>query len=174
MTHGYTGKSEGGSTGDIRIKGDCGLRRNTFGPTELSDGPSSLSRNQSDGKKEYRDLIKAGWTHIVRHVKIQGEANPYDPNWNEYFLNRKKKKIYSNKDGRFVEELGWLYDEWLPYKCLSRMSGNYHVRFLGGKGAVKPLTYPVLPCQLARKGIGRRAETGDEIGIGNWRLYFTY
>jgi D-amino peptidase len=23
------------------------------------------------------------------------------------------------------------------------MSGNYHVRFLGGKGAVKPLTYPV-------------------------------
>ena len=23
------------------------------------------------------------------------------------------------------------------------MSGNYHVRFLGGKGAVRPLTYPV-------------------------------
>jgi hypothetical protein len=24
------------------------------------------------------------------------------------------------------------------------MSGNYHVQFLGGNGAVKPLTYPVL------------------------------
>jgi hypothetical protein len=31
-----------------------------------------------------------------------------------------------------------------PLKCLSRMSGNYHVRFLGGKGAEKPLTYPVV------------------------------
>jgi len=28
-------------------------------------------------------------------------------------------------------------------ECLSRMMGNYHVRFLGGKGAVRPLTYPV-------------------------------
>ena len=27
--------------------------------------------------------------------------------------------------------------------CLSRMMGNYHVRFLGGKGAVRLLTYPV-------------------------------
>jgi hypothetical protein len=25
------------------------------------------------------------------------------------------------------------------------MSGNYHVQFLGGNGAVKPLTYPVTP-----------------------------
>jgi hypothetical protein len=24
------------------------------------------------------------------------------------------------------------------------MMGNYHVRFLGGKGAERPLTYPVL------------------------------
>jgi hypothetical protein len=38
------------------------------------------------------------------------------------------------------------------------MSGNYHVQFLGGKGAVKPLTYPVLQCQLARKENKRRAE----------------
>jgi hypothetical protein len=28
-------------------------------------------------------------------------------------------------------------------ECLSRMSGNYHVRFLGGKGSAKTLTYPV-------------------------------
>jgi len=53
----------------------------------------------------------AGWTHIVRHVKIQTDSNPYDPAWNEYFRNRKKKKIYSNKDGRFVEDAGWLHDE---------------------------------------------------------------
>jgi len=28
-------------------------------------------------------------------------------------------------------------------RCLSRMRGNSHVRFLGGKGAEKPLTYPI-------------------------------
>jgi hypothetical protein len=27
--------------------------------------------------------------------------------------------------------------------CLSRMRGNFHVRFLGGKGAVRLLTYPI-------------------------------
>jgi hypothetical protein len=31
----------------------------------------------------------------------------------------------------------------LPLKGLSCMMGNYHVQFLGGKEAVKPLTYPV-------------------------------
>ena len=28
-------------------------------------------------------------------------------------------------------------------RCLSRMTGNCHVRFLGGKGAERPLTYPI-------------------------------
>jgi hypothetical protein len=55
-------------------------------------------------------LIKAGWTHIVRHVKIQTDSNPYDPVWNEYFVNRKRKNIYSNKDGHLFEESGWLHD----------------------------------------------------------------
>lgn len=68
-------------------------------------------KKQPDERKEYRDLIKAEWTHIVRHVKIQTDSNPYDPAWNEYFRNRKKKKLYSNKDGRFVEDAGWLHDE---------------------------------------------------------------
>ncbi len=32
----------------------------------------------------------------------------------------------------------------LPLKCLSRMMGNYHVRFLGGKRGASPSPYPVL------------------------------
>ena len=38
---------------------------------------------------------------------------------------------------------------------LSRMMGNYQVRFLGGKGAARPLTYPVLTSIVI-----------DEISIG--------
>jgi len=29
-------------------------------------------------------------------------------------------------------------------KGLSRVMGNYHARFLGGKGAERPLLYPVI------------------------------
>ncbi len=40
-----------------------------------------------------------------------------------------------------------------PYTCLSRMTRNGHVRFLGGKGAGMPLTYPIslLPSLLFTK-----------------------
>jgi RNA-directed DNA polymerase len=65
-------------------------------------------KKNPNGKKEFRDLIKAGRINIVRHVKIQSEANPYDPVWTDYFINRKRSNRDRNKDGRFVEENGWL------------------------------------------------------------------
>ena len=37
------------------------------------------------------------------------------------------------------------------------MMGNYHVRFLGGKGAVTPLTYPV--CYLLERIASRDDQT---------------
>ena len=33
-------------------------------------------------------LVKASDTAIVRHVKIKGDANPFDPGWNAYFKDR--------------------------------------------------------------------------------------
>ena len=65
----------------------------------------ALKKN-ADGKKEYRDLIKAAWTPIVRHIKVRGEANPYDPAWDDYFKTRKLSGKYINQDGRFVQEHG--------------------------------------------------------------------
>jgi RNA-directed DNA polymerase len=35
-------------------------------------------------------LVKACKTTIVRHVLIKGNANPYDPEWNDYFVHREK------------------------------------------------------------------------------------
>lgn len=34
-------------------------------------------------------------------------------------------------------------------KCLSRMTGNCHVRFLGGKAVVTPLTQPIIATSIA-------------------------
>ena len=38
-----------------------------------------------------------------------------------------------------------------PYESLSRMMGNYHVRFLGDKGGVIRLSYPTKECRMFRK-----------------------
>ena len=35
-------------------------------------------------------LVKACMTRIVRHVLIKGDANPYDPEWDDYFIHREK------------------------------------------------------------------------------------
>jgi hypothetical protein len=59
-------------------------------------------RKRPDGSTEYRDLIKAGWTPIVRHTKVRGEAHSFDQSFEEYFASRKRKKKDVNQDGRFV------------------------------------------------------------------------
>ena len=45
--------------------------------------------------------------------------------------------------------------QWLPLESLSRMSGNHHVRFLGGKEAVTPPTYPVVQLPFGHKDNSR-------------------
>lgn len=47
------------------------------------------SRKQKDGKIIYIDLLKAGWTKIVRHIKVRANANPFDPEWSGYFDKRR-------------------------------------------------------------------------------------
>jgi RNA-directed DNA polymerase len=43
-----------------------------------------------DNKPEILDLKMASEVHIKRHIKIKGEANPYNPKYKEYFLWLKK------------------------------------------------------------------------------------
>ena len=68
------------------------------------------TQKNADGKNEYRYLLMAGRTRIVRHVKILPPANPYDPAWTDYFTYRNKKKMDISQDGRFVQERGWFLD----------------------------------------------------------------
>jgi RNA-directed DNA polymerase len=46
----------------------------------------------SSKKSKDVHLVKAFKTYIVRHVLIKGNANPYDPNWEQYFTQREKFK----------------------------------------------------------------------------------
>ncbi|RPJ55881.1 MAG: group II intron reverse transcriptase/maturase [Dehalococcoidia bacterium] len=91
-------------------KGRRWIKKKYFRPHRTIRWSFFAVKNHPDGRKEYRDLLKAGWTHIVRHIKIQTDANPYDPSCIDYFKSRRQKKLYTNQDGRFVEETGWLHD----------------------------------------------------------------
>lgn len=49
---------------------------------------------------EMKELLRADATKIVRHVKIQKEANPYDPKWDVYFEEREGDRMFGSMNGR--------------------------------------------------------------------------
>jgi RNA-directed DNA polymerase len=62
-----------------------------------------------DGTAQVVHLLKASGVPIKRHTKIKGEANPYDPAWEEYFERRLDAKMDATLKGR--RQLLTLYKE---------------------------------------------------------------
>jgi RNA-directed DNA polymerase len=62
-----------------------------------------------DGSLRTVHLLKAASVPIKRHIKIKGEANPYDPFWEEYFERRLDVKMDLTLKGR--RQLLSLYKE---------------------------------------------------------------
>jgi RNA-directed DNA polymerase len=52
-----------------------------------------------DGKVRWVKLLKHADTPILRHVKIKADANPFDPQWEEYYEQR-ATKLMKNRKGR--------------------------------------------------------------------------
>jgi len=57
-------------------------------------------RKLKDGSKSWYHLWKASDVAIVRHVRIQGEAQPYDSKFEEYFEKRLAVKMAGSLKGR--------------------------------------------------------------------------
>jgi RNA-directed DNA polymerase len=55
-----------------------------------------------DGKGKAKPicLMDAAGVKIIRHVKVSGEANPYDPDWEDYFDKRLYARMKSTLGGR--------------------------------------------------------------------------
>jgi RNA-directed DNA polymerase len=62
-----------------------------------------------EGTPQPVSLLKASSVPIKRHTKIKGEANPYDPVWEEYFERRSDVKMEATLKGR--RQLLTLYKE---------------------------------------------------------------
>ena len=57
--------------------------------------------NFKKGKTDDRIALKRLYDiKITRYVKVKGEANPFDPEWTEYFEKRKTYKMLQSLNGR--------------------------------------------------------------------------
>jgi RNA-directed DNA polymerase len=60
-------------------------------------------------------LVHARATHIRRHVKVRGTANPYDPAWELYLEERLARQMAGTLTGRGTARYLWLEQDG---KCL--------------------------------------------------------
>ena len=65
---------------------------------------------KEDGEKKENNLIKANSISIIRHPKIKQNARLYDPNYTEYFAERKQNRQDKLHHYHQVSKLG-LFDE---------------------------------------------------------------
>jgi RNA-directed DNA polymerase len=95
-----------------------------------------------EGRPHIVFLTRAQDTRIRRHVKVKGDANPYDPAWELYFEERLTAHMASTLTGRGTVRYLWLRQNG---KCLVcgqplTLADGWHVHHLrwrahGGNGA---------------------------------------
>ncbi len=107
-------------------------------------------------------LYTAARTPIRRHVKIRGEANPYDPAWEMYFEKRLSVKMKDNLSGRQKLLYLWKEQNRICPVCnqkITELTGwhNHHIvwRSKGGsdKAENRVLLHPNCHRQVHNRGI---------------------
>src|SRR5437868_14531826 len=109
---------------------------------EHLDGRGRVFRERSSDKQGRPTLIKlfqAASVSIIRYIKIKGEANPYDPQWEAYFERRLDLKMVANprrrqqllrlwmKPGRVVPRVrppDYRDDRWRNHNIIRRVYGR--------------------------------------------------
>jgi RNA-directed DNA polymerase len=118
---------------------------------------------ENDGKVRKVRLAKAADAPIRRHVKIKGEANPYDPKWEEYFEERLARIMYSDLKGRRKLRTLWYIQEGVCPVCEQKITKEtwwniHHVlpRSLGGTELLSnlKLLHPNCHRQVHSRGHG--------------------
>jgi len=117
-----------------------------------------------DGEQTWH-LTRADHVQIVRHVKIQGEANPYDPAWESYFEKRLDVRMEATLKGKHWLHNLWKEQEGLCPVCnqkITKITGwhSHHIlwRSRGGPDAAenRVLLHPTCHQQVHSQGISVR------------------
>lgn len=69
-------------------------KRKYFRSNGMRNWVFSTKVKDKNGNIEYLDLFRASSVEIQRHIKIKAKANPFDPEFAEYFQKRKFKSTY--------------------------------------------------------------------------------
>jgi RNA-directed DNA polymerase len=100
-------------------------------------GRDWVFHGERDGKNWH--LFLAAREPIVRHTKVKGAANPFDPAWEVYFEKRLGVKMADNLRGRRQLLRLWKEQEGICPACkqkITELTGwhNHHIRWrsLGG------------------------------------------
>nr|WP_286946398.1 group II intron reverse transcriptase/maturase [Pseudomonas sp. UBA6718] len=123
-----------------------------------------------DGKDQIFSLVYASGVAIVRHTKIKGDANPYDPEWNQYFDQRIGVKMAKTLAGRRKLTYMWRMQGGICPVCKEKINSitGWHVhhkirRTDGGSDAVDNLVllHPTCHHQVHHGGLSFSFQPGD-------------
>jgi len=115
-----------------------------------------------DGTKKTADLFRADSRPIRRHIKIKGEANPYDPQWETYFEKRLDVKMEVSLRGRRKLLYLWKQQNGLCPNCnrkITKITGwhSHHIiwRSRGGSDGAenRVMLHPTCHKQIHSRGL---------------------
>ena len=69
------------------------VKKRYFSTLDRRDWVFATQTRDRRGEPKLLRLVSATSTRIVRHVKVKSNANPFDPAWDPYFAQRKRKRI---------------------------------------------------------------------------------
>lgn len=98
-------------------KGAKWVRDRYFKTQGLRNWVFTATQNNEDGSRRTITLLKETDTPIRRHIKIKGDANPYDAKWDAYFEVRWGKKMLNSPRGRAKLYRIWLKQDGLCPTC---------------------------------------------------------
>jgi len=91
---------------------------------------------------EYKELIRADATRIIRHIKIRKEANPYDPKWYMYFEEREGDLMFYSMKGRKRLKEMWIKQSRICPVCGDEINKVTGWRTHAGDDGKKVLVHP--------------------------------
>lgn len=89
-----------------------------------------------------KELIRAADTKIVRHAKIQKEANPYDPEWDLYFEEREGDRMFCSMKGRKQLKEMWKKQGGQCPECMDEINKESGWKIHEDVNGKKMLTHP--------------------------------
>jgi RNA-directed DNA polymerase len=134
-------------------KGARWVKEHYFKTRGLRAWVFAATDEKEDGAKTERILFSESDTPIKRHIKIKADANPYAPEWEQYFESRWGKKMRSSSKGRGKLYRVWLRQDGMCSTCQKPITKNtpWDVRSIvkrtdGGSDAASNLQMHHLNC----------------------------